>query len=228
MLYDIKCHFCNKHLIRDRIRRKFSYCSTVCFNRSRKGYKNVVKHCVICNSKMFVRPCNIRKTCSYKCRCALMKRLSNTPQRLRIAYKWGKRNLGKKMPQFEKPKVVKVCMFCKHKFLISNGEGKIARAHRRFCSTECWYNYIRDDPRHHPSWVGGYQPYYGGDWQIQSKRARERDRYTCQHCYKYQKRPRLDVHHIVAFRLFSSYKKANRLPNLITLCKSCHSKVPKT
>ncbi|WP_206536580.1 HNH endonuclease [Halorubrum tebenquichense] len=32
----------------------------------------------------------------------------------------------------------------------------------------------------------------------------------------------LHVHHITRFGAFDSYQKANRLENLVTLCRSCH------
>jgi hypothetical protein len=70
----------------------------------------------------------------------------------------------------------------------------------------------------HPSWKGGTSP-YTTDWTNTLKRSiRERDNYTCQLCGKLQGDTAFHVHHI-------DYDKKNCNPiNLITLCKSCHTK----
>ena len=74
-------------------------------------------------------------------------------------------------------------------------------------------------------WKGGisYQP-YPDDWNETLKNSiRQRDGYACQECGIHQDElggifKKLDVHHI-------DYDKDNLDPeNLITLCKSCHSK----
>lgn len=75
------------------------------------------------------------------------------------------------------------------------------------------------------NWKGGisYQP-YPDEWTNSLKDSiRERDKYTCQECGIHQDElngrfKKLDIHHI-------DYNKDNLNPdNLITLCKSCHSK----
>lgn len=69
-------------------------------------------------------------------------------------------------------------------------------------------------------WRGGksFEP-YTLDWTKSLKRSiRERDHYTCQSCGAQQGDIAFDVHHI-------DFDKANSNPeNLVTLCKSCHSK----
>ena len=69
----------------------------------------------------------------------------------------------------------------------------------------------------HPNWKGGksFEP-YSIDWTETLRRAiRERDRYICQLCNSYGD----NIHHI-------DYNKKNCNPdNLITLCRSCNSKV---
>ena len=68
-----------------------------------------------------------------------------------------------------------------------------------------------------PNWQGGksFEP-YSVDWTKTLKRAiKERDRFTCQVCGEQED---LMVHHI-------DYNKKNcNSNNLITLCRSCHSK----
>jgi len=69
-------------------------------------------------------------------------------------------------------------------------------------------------------WQGGKSfEEYSVDWVVTLKRSiRERDHYTCQLCNKEQGDEALSVHHI-------DYNKKNCNPdNLISLCRSCHSK----
>lgn len=99
-------------------------------------------------------------------------------------------------------------------------------AKRQFCSNRC--KTIAQDltgPKN-PRWRGGYRDSYRGpNWKAQSSKARERDNHTCQDCGRFQIKPLLPVHHKKAYRDFNGdYKKANRLSNLITLCRNCHSK----
>jgi 5-methylcytosine-specific restriction endonuclease McrA len=72
----------------------------------------------------------------------------------------------------------------------------------------------------HPNWRGGFSKKdYPSIWRETLKKSiRERDNYTCQVCFKIQSSRSFDVHHI-------DYNKKNCNPvNLITLCKSCHTK----
>ena len=66
-------------------------------------------------------------------------------------------------------------------------------------------------------WKGGisFEPYSVNWTETLRKSIRQRDKYTCQIC---EKEPAVQVHHI-------DYDKKNSNPNnLVTLCKSCHSK----
>lgn len=68
-----------------------------------------------------------------------------------------------------------------------------------------------------PNWKGGmsFEPYPLA-WTRELRQAiRQRDKFACQLCGEY---PAFDVHHI-------DYDKENCAPeNLVTLCRSCHSK----
>jgi 5-methylcytosine-specific restriction endonuclease McrA len=77
-----------------------------------------------------------------------------------------------------------------------------------------------------PHWRGGSVGYYGPNWDKQRKAANQRDNFTCQFCGKKKTTRYLDAAHVVPFRHFGlqRYKKANRLSNLVTLCRSCHTK----
>jgi DEAD/DEAH box helicase domain-containing protein len=73
----------------------------------------------------------------------------------------------------------------------------------------------------------------GPNWDQQRNRARARDSHLCQHCGAPEHPTRAhDVHHIEPFRTFGyvrgkndQYLDANRLENLVTLCRSCHRRV---
>ncbi|MGH2582418.1 MAG: Zn-binding domain-containing protein, partial [Anaerolineales bacterium] len=62
---------------------------------------------------------------------------------------------------------------------------------------------------------------YGPNWPSQRDAARLRDGYACQVCGLPENGRIHDVHHKTPFRTFS-YREANQLENLITLCSSCH------
>lgn len=83
-----------------------------------------------------------------------------------------------------------------------------------FCSPKCFYQF-RTGERNN-LWRGGVsQLLYGSDWIPRLKRQiRRRDKYACAICKAKAK----SVHHI-------DYDKRNHDPmNLITLCRSCHTK----
>ncbi len=66
--------------------------------------------------------------------------------------------------------------------------------------------------------------YYGLNWNVQRNRARARDGYRCQVCGAPEQGRAHDVHHKTPFRTFASYKQANQLSNLATLCRPCHGR----
>lgn len=73
----------------------------------------------------------------------------------------------------------------------------------------------------------------GPNWDQQRRLARERDGHRCRHCGVGERPNRAhDVHHLEPFRTFGyargqneRYLEANRLENLVTLCRSCHQRV---
>jgi DEAD/DEAH box helicase domain-containing protein len=66
---------------------------------------------------------------------------------------------------------------------------------------------------------------YGPSWSKQKDLARARDEYQCQVCRIEEVDKAHHVHHRTPFRQFESPQQANQLPNLITLCASCHQRV---
>jgi 5-methylcytosine-specific restriction endonuclease McrA len=79
-----------------------------------------------------------------------------------------------------------------------------------------------------PVWKGGYDPYYGPNWDETAERARIRDGRRCRRCHKHEHElgRKLHVHHIVRLSAFKrDFDRANDLSNLISLCSACHKKV---
>lgn len=70
--------------------------------------------------------------------------------------------------------------------------------------------------------------YYGSNWPEQREKALRRDGWRCRGCGLTMRAHRciwsggLHVHHRTKFREFEEYEAANRLENLVTLCRGCH------
>lgn len=81
---------------------------------------------------------------------------------------------------------------------------------------------IRLDMRgeNNPKWNGGWNPYYGPNWDTQRKKVFIRDGGVCALCGGVGKQ--MDVHHQVPFSKCDNYIEANSFENLITVCPSCH------
>ena len=128
-----------------------------------------------------------------------------------------------------------ICDYCGNEF---KRQPAIAKANERdFCNRECFLAWQKVAwpfvGPNHPHWKGGYWPYYGKNWTRQRRKARKRDNHTCRHCSLTETElgQQLDVHHLIAFRQFLeeanndvevAAKNANRLGNLLCLCRSCH------
>ena len=65
---------------------------------------------------------------------------------------------------------------------------------------------------------------YGPNWSEKRNAARARDGYKCQVCGTPEQGRQHDVHHKIPFRRFAHYRQANRLENLVTLCRTCHQR----
>ena len=96
-----------------------------------------------------------------------------------------------------------------------------------FCGERCRKVWDGDRP-HEPFHLTlrGRSRYRGGNWGIQAARARARDGYCCRVCGVTEEdlRRQLDVHHVVPVRMFGSASEANRLNNLISVCRPCHKR----
>jgi len=96
-----------------------------------------------------------------------------------------------------------------------------------YCSDDCRVESFRDSMsgEEHPRYTG-YQRYYGTSWRTKKKQARQRDNHKCQECgaTRDEMGQEPDVHHITPFREFDDSQEANKLDNLVCLCKRCHAK----
>jgi 5-methylcytosine-specific restriction endonuclease McrA len=102
----------------------------------------------------------------------------------------------------------------------------------RFCSYECLGEAHKEarSGEDSPLWKDETESrYYGPNWPEQRQKARERDNHECQVCDMDRREhyerygAKHDVHHIIRFNEFDDYEVANRLGNLITLCKPHHA-----
>lgn len=76
------------------------------------------------------------------------------------------------------------------------------------------------------NWKGGWEEYYGPNWEYNRNATRRRDNYRCRRCGVTEEEMgrQCDVHHLKPFRTFNNdYEKANALPNLISCCPDCHT-----
>lgn len=217
------CQHCGRLYAPRRGKRKTSkFCSRECFSKWNTGsrhhnYNSVIVQCVYCD-KPVKRPKRYVETyenlfCDDICRG-----------------KWMSENLvGENHQNWNS--VETECAFCGKKFYCQ--PNRIERSEHNFCSPECNIEWQIEAGIHrgenNPRWKGGLSFFYGENWQRQRKKARKRDNRTCQNCGITEGKigHQLDVHHIVPFCEFGTdrYKKANRLSNLICLCRSCHMQV---
>ena len=119
---------------------------------------------------------------------------------------------------------------------------------RKTCSHDCYIENIKTDKERkekiskaftgskHPNWLGGssyldFGGFRGSNWQQIRRKVIERDGFKCLHCgigrdeHKEKYKCDFNVNHKVPFHQFGGKTElANRLSNLETLCKSCHTK----
>lgn len=108
---------------------------------------------------------------------------------------------------------------------------------RHFCSTECeaeWKSENMVGPNH-PNWDGYAKSYYGKNWREQRQKRLEYDDYECVVCGLSQEEHKdrlgrgLEIHHIDPIENYRDgreldWEGANRLENLLTVCRACHAK----
>jgi 5-methylcytosine-specific restriction endonuclease McrA len=172
--------------------------------RLRKG--RVTLECEACGEEYSVKHANKDKSrfCSRDC-----------------LGQWMSENMTGENNRYDYNQTEFTCEWCGESyFRAANREGET-----RFCSQECLVEWRSQEysGENHPRWKENGDYYRGPNWHRQRSKARKRDNHECQHCGSSDSE--LDVHHIIPFREFDDYERANRLQNLITLCDSCHSNV---
>lgn len=138
---------------------------------------------------------------------------------------------GENNPSWSGGAVSIECEYCGDEYDVTPAKARSSR----FCSPECLGAHHRKvrSGSDSPTWRGGYEPYYGPNWREKRRQVLIRDQARCQDCGKtdqqslQQHGASLEIHHQTPFREFRNddevnYQAANRLENLITLCKTCH------
>lgn len=215
------CAHCGKEILYYK-RYPRTYCSRQCANAvNAKKNLGIIElptmFCEICGVELTGQKWVDRRFCSRAC---FGKHLSMTLKGIPRPAVCGER------PDLQK-RVTLTCPQCGKEFAVKESQS----SRRRFCCKQChaqWQSEsgIYSGENNH-NWRGGYEPYYGANWQTQRRNARRRDRYTCQKCgiTESELGKQLDVHHITPFREFGieRYKEANRIANLVSLCNKCHT-----
>lgn len=108
-----------------------------------------------------------------------------------------------------------ICVGCGQSFMRAKSPSK--KGGGKYCNRAC-----RD-----AHWKGSLNPNFqdglsissrGPHWAKIKRDVRRRDG-CCRSCGHVG---RLDVHHIVPFRMFDDHRDANQLDNLVALCRPCH------
>lgn len=105
-----------------------------------------------------------------------------------------------------------------------------------FCSNSCrleWFGREFDTPipmygEDNPQWSGGYEGYYGKNWNEERRKALDAAEYECELCGMVREEHYdeygfdLDVHHRIPLQTFDVVEKANFQSNLVVCCRNCH------
>jgi 5-methylcytosine-specific restriction endonuclease McrA len=128
-------------------------------------------------------------------------------------------------------RIEKTCVECGDSM-----ELRPSRKERMFCDESCkgeWWSRQFSGEKH-PNWKGGWSEYYGPNWNKKRRQARIRDQSRCQLCERtpLDTGEEMSVHHRTPIRKFQQeydspewWERANKLNNLVCLCRECHSKV---
>lgn len=216
-----KCEWCGNEfkLKRSTVHRRRT-CSRSCSGKLRK-YENPYNP----NPPGTKWPSRISKTCIYYSR-RILKTCIYCSRKYYVTEN-AKKNLffcSKEcmMEYLKKPLVPLICKNCKNIFYVYPYKAKI----QQFCSQECNHQWHRGS--NSPHWKGGIGSNRGSSWYKQRRTALERDNYKCQICgTKEGDGILIDVHHITPFHEYNNHEEANKLNNLICLCRKCHPYIEK-
>lgn len=246
------CQFCGQTFIDKSYHKARKYCSVECKNLARR--KRVTLRCRYCSAEFEVLHCqqDTHKYCSKECRLMDGWTQADPSKRSVFTCEWCHKKFEEwtyRKPRFcssqcrseyaahlpkpwqRKPNIhiLRTCAFCGRRYKTTIHQIRLRGS--RFCSTKCKNAQMSIDRRgeKNPHWSGGTlgADAYGPNWGRQRRRAAKRDKHTCQNCgYQAGGDHILDVHHIIPLRDFDGdWQAANKLSNLITLCRPCHIQI---
>lgn len=200
--------------------KKIKFCSPRCFYSWRIANRRI-KSCTVCGKSFSAwgRTCSRecggifrRKRTQRPCRVCGKEFEYHTSRGIRVAY-CSRECYAKRVTT----KIELKCANCNMKF--SRTPAFIKRRRTHFCTTECRILFYKK--QRHPLWRGGETSDRGSEWYLLCRRIRKRDEYKCQGCGMAQRKgDKLSIDHIIPFRLVME----NAEVNLVSLCRSCHSK----
>ena len=190
--------------------------------------------CQTCGEEFWVWPSVIKylgaKFCSKKCYLESTKIPENNPNwrggKIELICQWCGKKYFRNKHQINKSKYC--CQLCHNKANGNNLKGThiLEKTKQKISLSRLGVPRLNFRAENASNWKGGIAklPYrYEFNEELKNK-IRKRDNYKCRICEKSQEqslieiRKKLDIHHI-------DYSKDNNLEdNLITLCRSCHSK----
>lgn len=225
--------------------RDYKYCSWECANKGKE--KKVDIKCLYCGNVFQTVPSEQHKFCSISCGAkyhspwtaeqeALLVKHYPTKQYAELEKIIGQsrkaidHKIRTKYPELKKnkPSVLINCTQCgkeikRHQSLLSSGKWG------NFCSKKCRGNWISENiiGEDHPSWKGGYYPYFGKNWRKVRRMLREQKKLVCSLCDTPEEEldTELHAHHLKPRREFEEVEDSNTLDNLVLLCNKCHKKV---
>lgn len=192
----VECGFCGEvfEVLPYRVENENKkFCSTECQHEVQKN--RVESQCDYCGKLFESAESNKQQYCSWDCRNGGLKNRETTS-----------------------------CEWCGEKFEYRKS------AERKFCSVECAESWFSSEERptsngrgeDHWAYIdGGGSTWYGSNWNEARGVARNRVK-GCEYptCGENEN---LQCHHIVPFRYFDDYKKANDTENLMMLCPKHHT-----
>jgi endogenous inhibitor of DNA gyrase (YacG/DUF329 family) len=219
----IICQFCKK-VIDKPMHQRTIFCSKNCQLEASKVQRKRV--CEQCRKIFYVKNEGVKgRFCSHKCmgiayrgeRIRYNCETCGKPVEKPIIHAGKFCSIKCAKVHLRKDPIVYICQECGNQYYKIGSKGRGEKYCSQVCSGKA--NIAKPNPFYHKN-------YRGPAWHKIARNIRERDNYECKICGKIGTDKTIDVHHIISFRLFGSdYSSANDPKNLISLCRSCHSKV---
>lgn len=127
-------------------------------------------------------------------------------------------------PADDKEQVDTRCAHCRQQIAVRAWYA--ARTQLHFCGAHCRQAWTEAQPSFEVR-LGATSKQRGANWELQARKARERDGFACRECGVSEEDlgRQLDVHHKIPYRSFASNIEANKLEHLVAVCASCHAKL---